>query len=480
MFGRKLLSGILAAVLTVASVLSLSGCSNRMQTEMPETGTLNVSYLSRHKNIDGVMLNLAKQEFEESHIGWTVEIDEITKGESDYEDRVQKLLNNMMVGKGPDVLFVNLNFCNEADVNKICRSGKLVDLTPYFAADESWSWDGYNTAVIDSLKMDGKQVLMPLSYNMPFFITDETVLQESGIDLDACKTGKGLIEQFIAYNERAREDQSMPMLFDDYGYTLYSQLFDIMQMNPLDYDAGKVNWDENTREMLELYKQLYPVDTGKEVINPSYISNDKGNYACILDGDYLMPLRLDYWNEQIIQLFSLENAGKAAILPIYNYDGSGIAVEMNTAAGVLGSSQKKGAAVEFVKTLLGETAQSQSTTHKIALGDDTMSYGISGSMPVLEKGINDMWDTAVQSCKSWWQLNEGSAYIEEGLSFDHAPDDVLQQILDLSHQITSCYIRNRSDNGNLSEYFKEYFEDKVSYEKAFDKADNTLNIYASE
>ncbi len=390
--------------------------------------------------------------------------------EEEEEQQYTALKTELMAGTGPDVVLIGNGFAHYTDINKAMAAGNFIDLNPYFEKDESWSWDDYNTTVIDAFELDGKQYLMPLYYDVWTTVSEKSLLEKYGFNVDNCSTGKGLLEEIAKYYEQSAADETMPQLFQ-YTDSWYRYIIDVMGLNPLDHTKKTVAFSEDFAPMLDTYKIVYPFD--RHATLERYL-NSKAKYST--DGLALEEFLLYGWyghtslramgEAQLITDF-----GEPVVLPFYNYGSSDTSAQIQLSVGVTASSPRKQMAYTFVKALMGETALTQEKT--TSDGRPT-SYEV--SCPVNNQALKKIWKLK-ELDKAYTAAVGSSATVVHLKALD---ESYLTDLMEWNSKVTHVFYACGSENGNVISYFEDYLEGEMNYEEALAKAENTLKIYISE
>ena len=99
---------------------------------------------------------------------------------SDYAAMNDRLNTELMSGKGPDVLLLN-SYQSDLDAGKLAQSGAFLPLDDFMAELDGGS---YYTVITDAGKVDGKQYLLPLSWNVLQAYCSADLPTKQGLDLD--------------------------------------------------------------------------------------------------------------------------------------------------------------------------------------------------------------------------------------------------------------------------------------------------------
>ena len=460
---------VAAVIMSAALCCTMfAGCGEKEDT----AGPLTVYAPAR---VDKQLVAQATDKFRLLYPDVDVEVERLYSSDDAEEQQMfTGLQTRIMAGSGPDVILVDNSFLYYCDINKVLQSGTFIDLNKYFEKDESWSFDGYNTAVIDAAKVDGKQYLMPLYYDTWFLLSEKSLLEKYGFDVSACSTGKGLLEEMAKYYEKAAEDESMPLLLQ-YSDSWYEGLLDVMQLNPLDYNTGKVTWSPEFTELLDCYKRLYPFDKNASIMDYYDLSAQTKYGADWLNQEFSLLYgffgHLDYMGLKNLQ--QVTGFGEPVVLPFYSYDGSGISAEIRIAAGITASSPRKQMAYDFIKCLMDEKAMIQELAVPGAASTQTTIDAF--STPINEGAAQKL--LSKHGVTRERDIGDGSGNVV--LKAEALDQSILDKWDELNHQINHVFYYVGND-GSVLEYFDGYLKGEESYDTVFNKAQSTFDIYISE
>lgn len=116
-----------------------------------------------------------------------LKIDQIVNESGTVEEvyeSMAKLQSEIMVGKGPDVIWVPGEI---VDPYKTVEAGAYLNLYDYFDNDPYFNPDDFNMSVIQGDQPNGQIYIVPLSYNVPLFLTIESVINQTGFQVSKCR-----------------------------------------------------------------------------------------------------------------------------------------------------------------------------------------------------------------------------------------------------------------------------------------------------
>ncbi len=250
------LSLILAAILLLPP---LSGCGKKGATldDLQPTDEL-VIYLPQKAGIDAserVMTSEYVTPFRDLYgEDVRVRLVVVPGGIEEYEERV---VNEVMGGGGPDVLF--LSFLPHMDVEKAARNHSFYDLTDLLASDPDFREEDYVDGVMDAVKLGGRQYTVPLTYIPPVYLADRNRLNALDFSWDRIGKTSDFLEELTRMSKETAGDEDTLQVLQ--SRNCFRELLSFSGIRLLDYENQTVLPDEAAfRDFMECYKPFFPYD----------------------------------------------------------------------------------------------------------------------------------------------------------------------------------------------------------------------------
>ena len=262
---------IFALILTIALLLSaFVGCGKseepsekpdgQTETEpdyswfsMPEeTGKLEIySSGNEYSSLLNPAIEILKDLYPEIEVSYTI------LSADEFETRIR---TEIPAGGGPDlVLMADGTF---PDIYKTMQTDLFEDLNPYFGTDEEIALSDFVKPVMDGGILNGKRYLAPLNYELPVYLTTQSILDEVGMTAEEIETCDGFCEAAARFHEKYPDST----LFFDIG-GLNPALTDLTTLcmnfgfRFIDYETGELDIDEaRFRQCADLVKLYYDPD----------------------------------------------------------------------------------------------------------------------------------------------------------------------------------------------------------------------------
>ncbi len=254
MKNTRIISFIFALLL-----FTLSGCEQTRKTpEGPKLADLKAtdSLVIYTYTGDGYADMLNQSRITKFAARYDVDV-EVVRVDGYLPEYTERLLNDLVGGSGPDILFVEDLY--SSDIAKIALGGNLLDLTDILAEDPDFSEEDYVEGVFEAGQFNGRQYVIPLSFEAPILLSSTEKLEEIGFDWEDIETTADFIENMGLLTPVAKQTPGFAQMLD--SQNRFSQLLITSGITLIDYETGEVLPDEEElREFLDGYKAYFPYD----------------------------------------------------------------------------------------------------------------------------------------------------------------------------------------------------------------------------
>lgn len=107
---------------------------------------------------------------------------------AEREAEIHQLNTEILSGKGPDLFIMEGNRLTNVnlfpDIEKSMMNGAFLDLTDVMASNE-FTTENFYMPLLDAGKLKGIQYILPLCFSTPTLTSAESVLKDSGFDMQA-------------------------------------------------------------------------------------------------------------------------------------------------------------------------------------------------------------------------------------------------------------------------------------------------------
>jgi len=192
----KKLSYISMAV--VMSVMTLSGCASKEDNSVKD---LTVYYVKGTSYYSSVLDFYGKLDAK-------IKLNAV---EFDTEEAMTtKLAGEMATGDGPDVIL--LSDKTTLDVYKSIRGENFADLTSYFADDKDFSMDNYYQNIMNGVKVNGKQYIVPFTFDLNTYYMKKSVKDKLQINkFDLSLNFGDFMKSVLNYQTQLQTDDNMEL-----------------------------------------------------------------------------------------------------------------------------------------------------------------------------------------------------------------------------------------------------------------------------
>ncbi|OUN71063.1 hypothetical protein B5G11_04820 [Drancourtella sp. An57] len=174
-------------VLFIPIFLSLMACGCQNQKK-PEKFTLSILTEQEFES----QIKIARNFLAEQSPNMDIEIKTLSTNPSTREIEIQKLITQIMAGKGYDIyLLNNLRYDNAGPIDmmpliknpyKAVESGLFTPLDNYMKQDDYWDKSSYNSAFLEAGKYDYKQYILPLTFSGELLLSENDWIQKPEAD----------------------------------------------------------------------------------------------------------------------------------------------------------------------------------------------------------------------------------------------------------------------------------------------------------
>lgn len=452
----------LAAVLLLVSLL-LQGCSGSA-VKVSATDELEICIDAHYYP----MMKSVFSDYTELYPNVKITYEIVTRDNSYFaplidEDYKQTTLRHLqteiMSGNGPDLFILDSGYNGECffkDLYKAMSGGVFCDLLPLFQ-EAGISEEDFIEPVFDTGKIDGKQYIAPLEYQVYNMLTIEASNQNMGAH-QINDTADMLAGIRAAMEIPGASVPPSKDLTKDFGYFINPYYY---ARNPLiDYDANTVQIDTPlTRNVLE---------TGK-------LATDKLNqYKSFSQPEYSLTSWFDYMqsNRNITFcpyfLASLLNSTSAIFFgrimevePIPSEDG-GVCAVISSFAGIRANSGNKQNAFNMIKLLLSEKYQIKKSDYHYVYPCE----GYPVRKGVLEQRIHDL----VPGGESFFcPIGSQETVV--------LPDETRHDFISIESQITSARLPTPYEVNNI---LAQYYAGGLDLDTAIQRMQEYWEISLSE
>ncbi len=371
------------------------------------------------------------------------------------EAYVERVMNDLASGSGPDVLFLDYLYM---DIVKAALNNNFLDLTDVLAEDPNFSEDNYVAGVFEAGQFDGRQYVIPTSFFPMVFLSAESKLEELGFDWERIKKASEFFEELSRLTPFAEHNTNYSQMLE--SKNSFWLLFPYSGIRLLDYENAEVLPDEEAlREYLQAYKTYFPYDYDEA---GTFIMTNYGEEG-LLSGEYF------FWPATSVAALTrnIDTLEKAS----YGYELYPLPSEAGEITGIAfgqiaisANSKNSLNAYNFVKMLLSADVQSSPSLYF-------------GYIPIRKESIQTLVYGTYQRDNS----HEGETYTFSGYRSTELSSEELDEIVETItgvDRFTQKVSQHVYDI--LLDTMLPYFQDEASYEDCLSELQNKLTLYLSE
>lgn len=389
-----------------------------------------------------------------------VDVNVIEFPDISFEAFADKVVTEILAGKGPDVIIFDETLMSFKDINKIIASGAVSPLDEFLAADETFNQEDYYQGILNNGIYRGKRYAFPMRFNIPLISSGENLLKNAGIDQEECKKDfASFMEQCGNYIDKNNNSAGQLFMFDNTTFT--GKLLNFVGGNPTK-NNNTIDTPE-FRKFVENMKTLNKVKPKNELKRLDYI--DIKDSQLIFIGTLENPV-ITMTNSAFSQL---NEGDKPVLLPIRKPNGN-IEALITATAMINANSQNKQNAYNFIKQLMTHNSNNY-----------FKNCGISSRKDYTEFQLEHRYGYG-----PFVYLNKNSYFIDELGYFLDSVEDLETYKDEYLNEMKSMV--NSVDSANfvtpiveiIKAELQPFLDDKMTYEECIKQVQTKVDLYFAE
>ena len=517
---KKLLSLVLTATLAFTM---LTGCGSDKDIEIAGDieGAITISCYEAMTYQS--FLEQAARSFEDQYPGTKIEI--ITGGsmpeirtqqsegrmmamvqnidnQQEKDDYVNKLNTEIMGGKGPDIIALDV-----VPYYKYADKKQLVDLSQYLASDAAFNSSDYAMNVFDATKYKGGQYLFPIDYTFDYIAYDTSLFPQFPNDVKMslseaieATTAKALESGHKIFGLASYTGMSMRGSGADMFSALFLQDYDLY----VDVANKKVNLDNG--RFVELLENIRSYEE-KGLINPANVMDIQGERELNLSA--LQQNRQERYYAKKNNSFSLinlytRNLGNTTMGFVIGGTGMGdtsndefagllanergdVLLSYAMGFGINSNSKNKATAWEFLKFLAGEEMQSSGLTAPGAIPVNKEARATLATMHITGEAMQKRMENMESGIGGGLRAsingeNPPEIVVDTELSLpqENALANYLEDIERFTNQLNKFAIRDDKIDDMIYQEVRHFFTGEKSAAEVVSNVQSRANLYLNE
>ena len=394
---------------------------------------------------------------------------------AEREAEIHQLNTEILSGKGPDLFIMEGNRLTNVnlfpDIEKSMMNGAFLDLTDVMDSNE-FTTENFYMPLLDAGKLKGKQYILPLCFSVPTLTSAESVLKDSGFDMQAAS--KSLV---ATMDELLRIYKEKPMLVVmDFSMT------SALSQPIIDYKNHTINLDTvSCRQTLAYEKEFRTGEISYEMQNGLFDSfNPEVVQDYFANGEPFASLDPSYMTVGLLRQCAALGI-KTVTLPIPNELG-GVTAEIGSYAMGNRNTKHPAEVKALLAYLLSEECQSSS-----AFADKDMFPVRRGC---LKKCMEAQYQFSVYDA-SHEKIGQEDIEKRKEMYGENLTDAQLDQLGTICDKINAAQyhtiwyralqLDQSEDGGNLlSETMVQYWNDEITLDELVDRLTPRLKLYLDE
>jgi beta-lactamase regulating signal transducer with metallopeptidase domain len=376
---------------------------------------------------------------------------------------MQRVRAELMADKGTDIILTHYF----DDIQMTMEGGIFLDLTPFWNNDADFAHKSQlHPVVMDAGLYRGKRYVIPLSYNMVFYLGERRMLDRLGFDLNQDMDILSFYTRLYEILPLAYQDPMFQTGVEDLFYYVGTG----WPIPFVDFERGTpLPEEEILRAFMEMYGNQfrYTREHMDRDVRNQVIEDSSGMEALLMSG-MDMFFASNFPVAKIVGYNRLRALGfEPVIFALPDHNGEYTATVSQSVA-VRANSPNHVNAWNFIKILLSESIQDDGRDI------DFWSFeGIAVNNAAAAKNIEKLWDLYFSMSRH----EAGGAAFAPARSAHQHP----LLFIDLLNSITQVTLPNRRINTIFDDLFIDYlFRGRLSLDDIMEEMRRTLRIYLSE
>ena len=365
----------------------------------------------------------------------------------DYEQYNEALTTDLLVGKGPDVIFAYSAYIER--LNKMVEANLFLDINELLKEDKDFNLENYNTVVMDSGVINNKRFLIPFNYYLTTWLALSDTLKSNNIEL----TGNETVEEIVSASQKYFEDEKFnnDLYFCD--NVNFFELLDYEEQGLIDFKNKKTNFNnDDFKQIVESYKKIRLAAPYEELDKYSARQLDMliAN-KLLFAGVTLEPTSFYTWVNYIltnsnkdIEMLANVNRGTA-------YAGYVFAINSN--------SKNVDSAYDFIKFAMSKEYQ-----------EDLSNHNEGEFIPVNNESLSKLKED---------MTNKIGGY-HYGLIMQELPKGIKEKYEDSLFNFSKCVISDSTLETIIGKELTEYAQGMKSYDDAINEINRKVKLYLNE
>jgi len=363
----------------------------------------------------------------------------------------KKLAADIMSGKGPDLISLDVGTFKYSNVYKMMSTGVFADLNEFFDNDSDLNIEDFNKTVFNAGVFKDKRYIVPLEYSIPIMLSTEYLINKTGINTTNCKDYFEFTSEIEKYLEANKNNTNA---FSIFGLPkMINNYYQYMGVNILDYENKKVNIDTSEfKRATEFYKLLYPQELikNKEKGLGYYKSTDLEENKMIFKS-YKRGNCLDYFFSDSMRVAQVD---KPVAMPIKDING-GVQAQISDSVAIRRNSANKQNAYNFIKLMLSP---------EMMKGRQFMNIPIGNTI-------------ARNLCSNYTKT--GYFNFSDGIERKAITNEYCDEYMKIAGSVTGTYFPTPFEN-KFFELMEPFYKGDKSYEECIKNAKDQMEIYITE
>lgn len=186
-----------------------------------------------------------------------------------YPELMEEALETLSETEKPDLILTN--FTSKADFYQYMQQGMFYDVTDYAEQEGVYTGNQYYNIVLEAGKLNGKQYILPIMFNIDTVMGSEENLRNSGLYLENMENHSDMMNLILKAQQKQTVDEVIGQFVSGVTYYTPHILYAAAGEEWIDYETGEIHLDEERFKKMAaftksfLYEQFGTLKSGEKL-----------------------------------------------------------------------------------------------------------------------------------------------------------------------------------------------------------------------
>ena len=395
----------------------------------------------------------------------------------DAQSMYDRLLDDLMIGEGPDIIYLDRKAHQYINIAKIAKQNVFADMDILAEQDDTFNLDDYNAMAMETGLVDGKRVMMPVSYRVLPMLAIKECFEGNGFSIPDRLTMDIYLDYMESFHQRHEEPALLGIdpvyLLSEYivmGKTIEdedrAELKRVLGIIQEEHQRGEIYPHyADKREWQKHYRSQY-----EDAMN-RYVSTRVAYGELMLDKHLLF---YDMYEEELNFFHGLyhnynifRQSGGELVLMQQPHRDDDIKAYTDDFLLINVNSKQKNKAFQFVEYMMSVNTSRDIVTHI--------------NLPISKEGYGCHKEALLEGySKDFTSPKKNVVAMDEEVQL---PQEIKDQTIAYVEGVDSCQFIGEFQYiyyNVINEHIQDYYNDHITCDELIDAINNKLGIYYSE